>query len=50
MPDSLYEATRKYFSEKELVILTMAIIAINGWNRLAIRFRTVSGTYKPESK
>jgi AhpD family alkylhydroperoxidase len=50
MPDSLYEATRKYFSEKELVTLTMAIIAINGWNRLAIGFRTVPGTYKPESK
>ncbi|MFA5300254.1 MAG: carboxymuconolactone decarboxylase family protein [Lutibacter sp.] len=45
--DTLYETTRKYFSEKELVTLTMAIIAINGWNRLAIGFRTVPGTYNP---
>ena len=46
--DSLYEATRKYFDEEELVTLTMAIIAINGWNRLAISFRTLPGSYKPE--
>ena len=45
--DALYEATRKYFSEKELVALSMAIVAINGWNRLAISFRTVPGTYEP---
>lgn len=48
VPDSLYEATRKHFDEKEIVALTMAIIAINGWNRLAISFRTVPGSYKPE--
>ena len=46
--DSLYEATRKYFDEEEIVALTMAIIAINGWNRLAISFRTLPGSYKPE--
>ena len=45
--DELYEATCKYFNEKELVTLTMAVIAINGWNRLAISFRTVPGSYKP---
>lgn len=48
VPDSLYEATQKYFSEKELVALTMAIIAINGWNRLAISFRTIPGSYEPK--
>ncbi len=48
VPDSLYEATRKYFSEKELVSLTMAIIAINGWNRLAISFRKIPGSYDPK--
>lgn len=26
----------------------MAIVAINGWNRLAIGFRTVPGTYQPK--
>lgn len=46
VPDSLYAATREYFNEKELVTLTIAIVAINGWNRLAIAFRTVPGSYK----
>ena len=48
VPDSLYEATRDYFDEKEIITLTMAIIAINGWNRLAISFRTVPGSYEPK--
>jgi len=47
VPDSLYDSVRKQFDEKEMVALTMAIIAINGWNRLAISFRTVPGTYQP---
>lgn len=47
VPDALYEAVRKHFNEEELVALTMAIVAINAWNRLAISFRTVPGTYKP---
>lgn len=47
VPDALYEETRKYFDEKEIVLLTMAIIAINGWNRLAISFRTPAGSYNP---
>ena len=46
VPNSLYESVRKHFEEKELVALTMAIVAINGWNRLAISFRTVPGTYQ----
>lgn len=46
--DELYESVRKHFAEAELTALTMAIIAINGWNRLAISFRNVLGSYKPE--
>ena len=46
--DSLYESVCKYFDEKELVALSMAIVAINGWNRLAIGFRTTPGTYEPK--
>ncbi len=46
VPESLYKATREYFNEGEIVALTMAIIAINGWNRLAISFRTVPGSYQ----
>jgi len=34
-------------TSKELVDLTLAVIAINGWNRLAISFRTVPGSYQP---
>ena len=45
-PDDVFELARKHFSEKELVDLTLAIVAINGWNRLAIAFRTVPGTYQ----
>jgi AhpD family alkylhydroperoxidase len=40
-PDDVYEAARAQFSETELVNLTMVIVAINGWNRLAIGFRRV---------
>ena len=37
-PDDVYELARSQFSESELVNLTMTIVAINGWNRLAIGF------------
>ena len=47
VPDDLYEEVRQYFNETELVNLTFALIAINGWNRLAISFRTEPGTYQP---
>jgi AhpD family alkylhydroperoxidase len=47
VPDDVYEMARAQFSEKDLVDLTLAIVAINGWNRLAISFRTVPGTYQP---
>lgn len=46
--DELYDNVRNHFSEEEMVVLTMAIIAINGWNRLAIGFRTVPGSYEPK--
>jgi len=46
--DELYESVRQHFEEEELVTLTMAIVAINGWNRLAISFRSEPGSYKPE--
>ncbi|HKV98078.1 MAG TPA: carboxymuconolactone decarboxylase family protein [Gammaproteobacteria bacterium] len=45
--DELYAEVRKHFSEKEIVDLSLCIIAINGWNRLAIPFRTKVGDYKP---
>jgi AhpD family alkylhydroperoxidase len=45
--DELYAEARKQFSEKELTDLSLAIIAINGWNRLAIPFRSEPGHYQP---
>src|SRR5262245_40775675 len=45
--DALYEGARKHFDEKELADLTWAVAAINAWNRVAISFRPVPGTYKP---
>ncbi len=50
VPDQVYEEARKQFSEKELVDLTMAVIAINDWNRLNVAFRTVPGTYQPSEQ
>lgn len=47
VPEEDYTLARQQFTEKELVDLSLAIIAINGWNRLAIPFRTVPGTYHP---
>ena len=39
VPDEVYDEARHHFSEKELVDLTAAVIAINAWNRAAIAFR-----------
>ena len=39
VPDAVYEQARRHFSEKELVDLRTAVIAINGWNRASIAFR-----------
>ena len=47
VPDSVYEQVKKFFSEKELADLTLAVTAINSWNRLSIASRTVPGTYQP---
>jgi AhpD family alkylhydroperoxidase len=45
VPDDVYERVREQFSEDELVHLSLAIVAINGWNRLNIAARTVPGDY-----
>jgi AhpD family alkylhydroperoxidase len=47
--DEVYETVKQQFSDEELVNLTVAIIAINGWNRLAIGFRNVPGEYQPKA-
>jgi len=46
VPDEVYARARAQFSEEELANLTVAILAINGANRLNIAFRTVPGSYR----
>ena len=45
IPDDVYARVREQFSEDELVHLTLAIVAINGWNRLNVAARSVPGGY-----
>jgi AhpD family alkylhydroperoxidase len=47
VPDDVYERVRQEFSEDELAHLSLAIVAINGWNRLNVAARTVPGDYVP---
>lgn len=46
VPDAIYAEASAHFSEEELVNLVLAIVTINGWNRLAITFRTPVGNYQ----
>jgi alkylhydroperoxidase family enzyme len=48
VPDSVYDEVRQKFTEEELVNLTMVVVSINAWNRLAISFRAVPGDYQPK--
>jgi alkylhydroperoxidase family enzyme len=45
----VYERVREQFSEDELVHLSLAVVAINGWNRLNVAARTVPGDYVPDN-
>ncbi len=47
VPDEVYERVRTQFSEDELLHLTLAVIAINGFNRLNVAARTIPGGYVP---
>jgi len=48
-PDDVYHYAREHFKSKELVYLTLAVVAINGWNRFNVSMRTVPGSYQPYS-
>jgi AhpD family alkylhydroperoxidase len=49
VPDMLYDEVRAYLDEKEVVALTLAVVAINGWNRFAVGLRSPVGSYqRPE--
>jgi AhpD family alkylhydroperoxidase len=45
VPDQVFARVREQFSEEEIANLTLAVVAINGWNRFAISFRAVPGEY-----
>jgi len=45
VPDEVFDRVREHFSEDELAHLSLAIVAINGWNRLNVAARTVPGGY-----
>jgi len=47
VPDTVFEQVKNFFNDKELADLTLAVTAINSWNRLSISARTVPGTYQP---
>ncbi|HEV8630047.1 MAG TPA: carboxymuconolactone decarboxylase family protein [Thermoanaerobaculia bacterium] len=47
VPDAVHEQVRPHFSDKELCDLTLAVAAINAWNRLSIAARLVPGKYQP---
>ena len=49
VPDDVYERVRQQFSVDELAHLSLAVVAINGWNRLNVAARTVPGNYVPGS-
>ena len=48
VPDSVFQEAQGHFSDEELANLTLAVVAINGWNRLNIALRTVPGTYRQD--
>ena len=50
VPDAVYDAASQKFGEAELAQLTLAIVAINGWNRFNVAFHTPAGNYKSSVK
>jgi AhpD family alkylhydroperoxidase len=50
VPDDVFAHARTHFSEEELVNLTLAIVAINGANRINVAFRTLPGSYQAAAR
>ncbi len=50
VPDETYRIAREQFTETELANLTLAVAAINAWNRISISFRTEAGGYQAAAK
>ena len=50
VPEDVFEQAKAQFTDEELVNLTVAVVAINGWNRLSIAFKVPARTYQPPAK
>jgi alkylhydroperoxidase family enzyme len=50
VPDEVYAEVRQHFSDDEIVALTMAIVAINSYNRLNVALRHAPGSYQPAAR
>lgn len=48
--DALFAEVRQHFTDVEIANLTMAVIAINGWNRIGVGLRSDVGSYQPLGK
>lgn len=46
--DEIYDQVSRFFTPNEIANLLVAIVTINGWNRIAITTRMVPGTYEPQ--
>ena len=49
VPDEVYQEVSKHFDDQELMRLTLAVISINGWNRINIAFKNPAGSYQAGS-
>jgi AhpD family alkylhydroperoxidase len=49
VPDEVFDKVHQEFDDDELSTLTLAVVAINGWNRFAIGFRAEPGKYQPSA-
>lgn len=49
VPDAVYEQARAVFNEDEMARLTLAVVAINCWNRFNIAFAVPAGNYQAGS-
>lgn len=50
VPDAVFDEVREHFTDLEITNLTVAIVTINGWNRLAVSMRTPVGSYVPQGR
>lgn len=47
VPDAIFEEAKQYFSDEELIDLTVAVIGVSSFNRLNVAFRMEAGNYQP---